>query len=112
MRSHAAAPSMPAAAAGVEPHPIAAWNAYVAKAIPQAHTCRAARPCEVGEPEGSLVPVPGGTIHHWRGSTLVRRTTVGQGDEHADVPGDAAAAGRRASRRVCSAAVATACACT
>jgi hypothetical protein len=66
----------PAHGAAIEAETVAAWNAYVARAAPQAHTCRGTQPCQAREPEGTVVPVPGGTINHWRGSTLVRRTTV------------------------------------
>ena len=56
---------------------------------------RAAR-CAVGEPVGETIGVPGGTIHHWRGATLVRGVTVDQLVQRADAPWHAAAAGGRA----------------
>ena len=63
-----------AKAADLQPETVAAWTTYVTGATARAHACR--QPCRVGEPAGTLIPVSGGTIHHWRGSTLVRGTTV------------------------------------
>jgi putative flippase GtrA len=50
---------------------IAAWNRYVAHA--ETHLYET-----VGNagPEGASINVRGGTIHHWRGSIVVRQTTV------------------------------------
>jgi hypothetical protein len=48
---------------------IAAWNAYVARAGD-----RPARPGSA--PQGEMIDIPGGTIYHSSGSTLIRRTTV------------------------------------
>lgn len=48
---------------------IAAWNAYVAGA-----SDRPARPGSA--PQGEMIDIPGGTIYHSSGSTLIRRTTV------------------------------------
>lgn len=62
----------PAAAADLEPETIAAWNRYVAGAGAQLHQSRHEAP------QGIVTEVPGGTIHHWRGSILVRRATVDQ----------------------------------
>lgn len=58
------------ATADVAPDTSAAWNRYVAEAAGHLHQSRAA------QPEGMMVDIPGGTVHHWRGSTLVRRTDV------------------------------------
>ena len=58
------------AAAELRPDTTAAWNRYVARTETRLHRTRAA------EPEGSHIDVPGGTIYHWRGSTMVRGTTV------------------------------------
>ena len=63
----------PTAAAGVEPETIAAWNRHVAQAGAQLH-----QGLHGVEPEGTVIEIPGGTIYHWRGSTLVRRATVDQ----------------------------------
>ena len=62
--------TMTAGAAELRPETIAAWNRYVAKAETRLHWTR------VIEPQGRHIDVPGGTIYHWRGSTLVRGTTV------------------------------------
>jgi hypothetical protein len=60
-----------AGAAELRPETIAAWNRYVAKAETALQRTRAI------EPQGGRhVDVPGGTIYHWRGSTIVRGTTV------------------------------------
>jgi hypothetical protein len=59
-----------AEAAELRPETIAAWNRYVAKAETRLHRTRAT------EPQGRYIDVPGGTIYHWRGSTIVRGTTV------------------------------------
>ena len=59
-----------AAAAELTGETVAAWNRYVAAAETRLHRRHAA------QPEGEHLDVPGGTIYHWRGSTLVRGTTV------------------------------------
>lgn len=58
------------AAADVAPDTVAAWNRYVAHAAAHLYQSRAA------QPEGIAVDIPGGTVHHWRGSTVVRGTDV------------------------------------
>lgn len=58
------------AAADVQPETVAAWNRYVAQAAGHLYQSRTT------QPEGIAVDIPGGTVHHWRGSTLVRRTDV------------------------------------
>jgi putative flippase GtrA len=63
----------PAAAGDAEPETVAAWNRYVAAAGARLHKDR-----QGAGPEGGAIEIPGGTIHHWHGSTIVRRTTVDQ----------------------------------
>jgi len=60
-------------AAELRPETVAAWQSYVAatEAHPRGRIA-------VGEPVGDTIGVPGGTIHHWRGATLVRGVTVDQ----------------------------------
>lgn len=61
--------STPAAAAHPSHETIAAWNAYVART--------GDRPVRPGfAPQGQMIDIPGGTIYHSSGSTLIRRTTV------------------------------------
>ncbi len=60
-------------AAELRPETIAAWQSYVVAT--EAH---ARRPMALGAPDGETIGVPGGTIHHWRGATLVRGVTVDQ----------------------------------
>ena len=65
----------PIAAAELGPETVAAWDRYVADA--EAHLFRyAAQAGRPDEPSGRAVAVPGGAIHHWRGSTLIRGVTV------------------------------------
>jgi putative flippase GtrA len=68
--------SSQAAAAELKPETVAAWNDYVAAT--EARVSRA-RPgfARHQEPQGEGVGVPGGTIYHWRGATLIHGTTVG-----------------------------------
>jgi putative flippase GtrA len=61
-----------AAAAEASPAAIAAWHAFIAKAETRLHACS----CEPGKLEGKTIDVPGGTIHQWRGSVVVRGVTV------------------------------------
>jgi len=59
----------PVAAAELSHETIAAWNAYVART--------GDRPVRPGlAPQGQMIDIPGGTIYHSSGSTLIRRTTV------------------------------------
>lgn len=53
---------------------LAAWNLEAAAAAARA----AEFPEIAGTAEGDSIPVPGGTIHRWRGSVRVRNTTVDQ----------------------------------
>ena len=66
----AAFATMPVVASELRADTDAAWNRYVAAAEKKLHRVI------VSEPDGSHVAVPGGTIYHWRGSTVVRGTTV------------------------------------
>jgi putative flippase GtrA len=64
-------------ASGAEPRPetIASWNAYVAATEHRLGSAREAdRPAP--EPWGNEIGVPGGAIHDWRGSILIRGVTV------------------------------------
>ena len=65
---------MPAAAIEMTPSTITDWNRYVARATSHLHECTGI--CCHGSPDGRAIDIPGGTIHHWRGSTLVRHVTV------------------------------------
>jgi hypothetical protein len=69
---------MPMSAAAIEltPSTVKEWNSYVGRATAHLHECR--RTCCYGSPEGRAIDIAGGTIHHWRGSTLVRNVTVDQ----------------------------------
>jgi hypothetical protein len=51
---------------------IAAWDAFVARAEREAHSCR----CDMLRPEGRTFEVPGGMIHQWRGSVFIRGVTL------------------------------------
>ena len=64
----------PLAALAPQPETIAAWHRYVAGATPQLHECGTS--CCHSMPVGQAIDVAGGSIHHWKGSMLVRRTTV------------------------------------
>lgn len=65
---------MPAAAIEITPSTITDWNRYVGRATSHLHECGGI--CCHGSPDGRAIDIPGGTIHHWRGSTLVRDVTV------------------------------------
>jgi len=69
---------MPMSAAAIEltPSTITEWNRYVGRATPHLHECSGT--CCDGSPEGRTIDIAGGTIHHWRGSTLVRNVSVDQ----------------------------------
>ena len=70
----AAAPPI-AAAAELQPETVAAWNRYVAETEARVARARPGDP-RGQEPRGDGIGVPGGIIHHWRGSTLIHGTTV------------------------------------
>ena len=67
---------VPAAAVELTPSTIAEWNRYVRRATSHLHECSGT--CCLGSPVGTAIDIVGGTIHHWRGSTLVRHVTVDQ----------------------------------
>jgi putative flippase GtrA len=75
----AVATSSVVAAAEPRPETVEAWNRHVAQTEARLDrspdTFRSADiHCE--EPRGDAIGVPGGTIHHWRGSTLIHLVTV------------------------------------
>ena len=67
---------LPAAAIELTPSTITEWNRYVGRATSHLHECRST--CCHGAPDGRAIDIAGGTIHHWRGSTVVRHVTVDQ----------------------------------
>jgi hypothetical protein len=72
--------SSPASAAGLTPETLAAWERYIAhsegKMTPQ--SAAGAKPLPPRRPDGVMIDIPGGTIHHWRGSAIARGVTVDQ----------------------------------
>jgi hypothetical protein len=66
----------PAVAIELTPSTITEWNRYVGRATSHLHECRSI--CCDGSPDGRAIDIAGGTIHHWRGSTVVRHVTVDQ----------------------------------
>lgn len=69
----AAVPSQ-ASATELKPETVAAWNRYVAGTA--AHWRHQHAEMRDDQPHGDAIGVPGGTIHDWRGSTLIRGITV------------------------------------
>ena len=67
---------LPAVAIELTPSTVTEWNRYVGRATSHLHECRST--CCYGSPDGRAIDIAGGTIHHWRGSTLVRHITVDQ----------------------------------
>jgi hypothetical protein len=65
-----ALPAPHAAASDLTAETIAAWDRYVAGAAIELQQHHAT------DPEGAMTEIRGGTVHHWRGSTLVCRTSV------------------------------------
>jgi putative flippase GtrA len=66
---------VPVSGAELRPETIAAWNTYVMATERRLDTAGdPGRP--VVEPWGNQVDVPGGAIHDWRGSRLIRGVTV------------------------------------
>jgi putative flippase GtrA len=63
-----------ASAAELKPETAAAWNRYVAGT--EAHWRYQRGVGRDEEPRGDAIGVPGGTIHDWRGSTLIPGITV------------------------------------
>lgn len=66
--------SSPTAAAELKPATSDAWSRYVAAA--ERRLSEAGSETAAQEPRGEAIGVPGGTIHHWRGATLIRGLTV------------------------------------
>ena len=54
-----------------------AWNAYVARAEARMDGHESAPCSPEARPQGESLGVPGGTIHHWSGCTLVPGASVG-----------------------------------
>ena len=67
---------LPAVANELTPSTVTEWNRYVGRATSHLHECRSI--CCHGSPDGRAIDIAGGTIHHWRGSTVVRHVTVDQ----------------------------------
>ena len=63
-----------AAAIELTSETIAAWNRHVTATVSQLDE-GGTRPCE-SAPSGLAIDIPGGTIHHWKGATIVHNTTV------------------------------------
>jgi hypothetical protein len=71
-----AAVSAPAAAfAQARPDTLAAWDGYVRSTEARIEQLRGVS-MDAGEPTGRAIPVARGTIHHWKGATIIRGTTV------------------------------------
>ena len=64
-------------AAELNPEILAAWNRQTADAQARLRGDRPASSAQTG-PQGRAIHVSGGSIHLWRGSTLVRHATVDQ----------------------------------
>lgn len=58
----------------ISPDTTAAWNRYVATAVSHLHEGAGASCPAV--PSGRAIDIDGGTVHHWKGATVVRGTTV------------------------------------
>jgi hypothetical protein len=67
---------LPAGAIELTPSTVTEWNRYVGRTTSHLHECRSI--CCHGAPDGRAIDIAGGTIHHWRGSTVVRHVTVDQ----------------------------------
>ena len=74
-----------ATAAELRPETVAAWNRHVAAVEMTLRDHESDLP--VSQPEGRGVPVPGGTIHEWRGSVLIPGITVAQLVRALETPG-------------------------
>jgi putative flippase GtrA len=68
--------SSSATAAELRPQTVAAWNRHVANA--EASLAAHEHDAPVAEPQGRTIDVPGGAIHEWRGSIVIRGVTVPQ----------------------------------
>jgi putative flippase GtrA len=66
----------PARAAELQLRTLAAWEAHVGRIENSRPFDSFQHDGQRGEPRGRTIDVPGGTIHEWRGSTIVRHTTV------------------------------------
>lgn len=69
----AAVPSL-ASAAELKPETVAAWNRYVAGT--EMHWRHQYPDRRIAEPRGEAIGIAGGTIHDWRGSTMIHGITV------------------------------------
>ena len=69
-----ASASVTASAIELTPRTTTAWNRYVAHAVSRLHETAGAS-CSTA-PSGRVIDIEGGTIHHWRGATMVHGTTV------------------------------------
>jgi len=69
--------SSTASAAELKRETLAAWKRYAAAAEIRVQQARPADGVGRG-PDGGAIDVPGGTIHYWRGSILVRGVTVAE----------------------------------
>ncbi len=70
-------------AAELKPVTLSAWNDFVEQAERRLHSCS----CDTTRPQGTSIEVPGGTIHQWRGSVLVKGVTVDDVLHALTVPG-------------------------
>jgi len=68
--------SSPASAAELTAETVAAWNQHVASV--EASLPLHEHDAPITEPQGRTIDVPGGAIHEWRGSIVVRGVTVAQ----------------------------------
>jgi putative flippase GtrA len=71
------ATASPASAAAPRPETLRAWDRHLAAVESLLQREGRLRPIE-SEPEGRTIGVPGGAIHEWRGSVLVRGVTVNE----------------------------------
>ncbi len=63
-----------ATAAQLQPETLSAWGRYIARV--EAELPRQQVDVPLVAPQGRMLAVPGGTIHEWRGTVLVRHCTV------------------------------------
>jgi putative flippase GtrA len=61
----------PASAGDMNPETLAAWNKYIDSAEDRLLE-RQDTAVQPGPPRGEAIGIPGGTIHRWRGSTVIR----------------------------------------
>jgi hypothetical protein len=59
-------------ARGPDAATLTAWDAFVDRAGREVQSCQ----CDATRPQGRTFDAPGGTIHQWRGSVIVRGLTV------------------------------------